>query len=204
MRKRKHWFLPENPDVLRTLVAQADLTVAGAVAFAAWAGGDLAQEEQVRACEHQADEVRRQLSQQLRQAFSTPVDQEDLFTLSERLDAVLNGLKNVVREADSYALEPDTAIASLAAEIETGVQHLRTAIDHLAKDGDVATREADEAVSAERRMEKIYRRAMRDLLAVDDLHVVVTRGELYRRTLEVGERLTRVADRVWYAVVKEA
>jgi len=32
----------------------------------------------------------------------------------------------------------------------------------------------------------------------------VTRGEFYRRTLEVGERLTRVADRVWYAVVKEA
>ena len=178
--------------------------MAGAIAFASWAGGDLAQQAQVRACEHQADEVRRQLSLQLRQAFSTPVDQEDLFTLSERLDAVLNGVKNVVREADSYPLEPDTAIAAMAGEIATGVQHLRTAIDHLAKDGDVATREADAAVSAERRMEKIYRDAMRGLLAVDDLREVVTRGEFYRRTLEIGERLTRVADRVWYAVVKEA
>lgn len=201
---RKHWFLPQNPDVLQTLTAQADITVAGAIAFASWASGDLAQEAQVRACEHQADEVRRQLSLQLRQAFSTPVDQEDLFTLSERLDAVLNGLKNVVREADSYALEPDAAIAAMAGEIATGVQHLRTAMHHLDQDGDVATREADLAVSAERRMEKIYRDAMRGLLAVDDLREVVTRGEFYRRTLDIGQRLTRVADRVWYAVVKEA
>jgi uncharacterized protein Yka (UPF0111/DUF47 family) len=201
---RKHWFLPQSPDVMQTLRTQADLTVAGAAAFAAWAGGDAPQQAQVRACEHRADEVRRELSLQLRQAFSTPVDQEDLFTLSERLDAVLNGLKNVVREADSYALDPDAAIASMAGEIATGAQHLRTAIDHLAKDAEAATREADAAVSAERRMEKIYRDAMRDLLAVDDLREVLTRGEFYRRTLEIGERLTRVADRVWYAVVKEA
>jgi hypothetical protein len=39
---------------------------------------------------------------------------------------------------------------------------------------------------------------------VDDLREVVGRGELYRRTLEIGQRLTGVADRVWYAVVKEA
>lgn len=200
----KHWFLPQNPDVLATLREQADVTLAGARAFASWADGDLAQEAQVRSCEHKSDEVRRRLSQQLRQAFSTPVDQEDLFTLSERLDAVLNGLKNVVREADSSALEPDAPIAAMAGEIVNAVQHLRTAMGHLDRDGDVATSEADAAASSERRMEKIYRRATRDLIAVDDLREVVSRREFYRRTLEIGERLTRVADRVWYAVVKEA
>jgi len=200
----KHWFLPQNPDVLQTLGEQAEITLAGATAFASWAGGDLTQESQVRACEHQADDVRRTLSLQLRQAFSTPVDQEDLFTLSERLDNVLNGLKNLVREADSSALEPDAPIAAMAQEILQGVQHLRTAMDHLIKDSDVATREADAAVATERRMEKIYRKAMRDLLAEQDLREVVARREFYRRTLEIGERLARVADRVWYAVVKEA
>jgi uncharacterized protein Yka (UPF0111/DUF47 family) len=200
----KHWFLPQNPNVLQTLREQAEITLAGAIAFASWADGDPTQEAQVRACEHQADEVRRQLSTQLRQAFSTPVDQEDVFTLSERLDAVLNGLKNIVREADSVDLEPDAAIAAMAGEIVTGVHHLRTALGHLDTDGDVATREADAAVAAERRMEKIYRNAMRSLLAVDDLREVVSRREFYRRSLEIGERLTRVADRVWYAVVKEA
>jgi uncharacterized protein Yka (UPF0111/DUF47 family) len=200
----RHWFLPQNPDVMGTLARQADVTVAGANAFAAWAGGDLTQQAQVRDCEHQSREVRRQLSTQLRQAFSTPVDQEDLFTLSERLDAVLNGLKNVVREADSYPLEPDAATAAMAGEIATAAVHLSTAVRHLATEADVATREADAAVAASRRMETSYRDAMRGLHDVDDLRELMIRGELYRRTLEVGERLTRVADRVWYAVVKEA
>jgi uncharacterized protein Yka (UPF0111/DUF47 family) len=200
----KHWFLPANPDVLKTLEEQARVTLAGANAFAAWAGGDAAQEAQVRSCEHAADEVRRTLSLQLRQAFSTPVDQEDLYTLSERLDAVLNGLKNVVREAESCALAPDQPVAEMAAEIVAGVQHIVTAVPHLSHDGDVATTEADAAVGSERRMEKIYRHAMRDLLANEDLREVVARRELYRRTLEIGERIARVADRVWYAVVKEA
>lgn len=200
----KHWFLPQNPDVMRTLLEQADVTVAGSLAFTSWAGGDQAQEAQVRALEHEADEVRRRLSIELRQAFSTPVDQEDLFTLSERLDAVLNGLKNVVRDAESFAIQPDPPIAAMAGEIQAGVQHLRTAIEQLASNGDLATREADAAVSAERQMEKTYRDAMRRLISAEDLHQVLARGELYRRTLDIGDRITRVADRIWYAVVKEA
>lgn len=201
---KKHWFLPQNPDVLRTLLTQAEVTVSASIAFSAWAGGEHEQQAQVRACEHQADEIRRQLSTQLRAAFSTPIDQEDLFTLSERLDAVLNGLKNVVRDAESFALDPDPPILAMAEQIHTGVQHLCIAIEHLATDADVATREADAAVSAERLLEKTYRDAMRGLIAGDDLHEVLARGELYRRTLEIGDRLTRVADRIWYAVVKEA
>ena len=199
----KHWFLPQSPDVMATLLSQADITVAGAMAFRSWARGDLAQEQQVRECEHRADQIRRQLSTELRQAFSTPVDQEDLFTLSERLDVVLNGLKNIVREADSLAVEPDAHLAVMAGDIAAGVQHLRNAIEHLAKGKDLATQEADGAISRERRLEKTYRGAMQGLLGVQDLREVAARGELYRRTLDIGERLTRVADRIWYAVVKE-
>ena len=176
--------------MLQTLAAQADITVAGAIAFA-HGPAETPPGGARRACEHQADEVWRHLSLQLRQAFSTPVDQEDLFTLSKRLDAVLNGLKNVVREADSYALEPDAAIAAMANEIATGVQHLRTAMGHTDKDGDVATaREADAAVSAERRMENSTRRDAWPPRRGRPSREVMTRGEFYRRTLDIGQRLT--------------
>jgi uncharacterized protein Yka (UPF0111/DUF47 family) len=188
---------------MATLMSQADITVAGADAFSSWANGDVEKQHEVRDCEHLADQVRRQLAVELRQAFSTPIDQEDLFTLSERLDAVLNGLKNIVREAESVAQEPDAPMAAMADEIATASRHLRSAIAQLTTGKDAATREADETVSCERRMEKIYRTAMRGLLVVEDLREVTARGELYRRTLDIGERLSRVADRIWYAVVKE-
>jgi hypothetical protein len=49
------------------------------------------------------------VAKQLRTAFSTPLDQEDLCILSERLGAVLTAAKNVVREAEVLALDLDQA-----------------------------------------------------------------------------------------------
>jgi uncharacterized protein Yka (UPF0111/DUF47 family) len=201
---KSHWFLPETPDVLGTLGEQAEITVAGIGAFAAWAHGDLAQEAQVRAAEHDADRVRRELQLQLRRAFSTPIDQEDLYTLSELLDSVINSAKNIVREAELLALLPDAPTAAMVDEMAKGVTHVRTALGHLTDDGDIATSEADLALATERKMEKIYRQAMRELLAMDDFRKAMSLRELYRRVLEAGERLAAVAERIWYAVVKQA
>jgi uncharacterized protein Yka (UPF0111/DUF47 family) len=200
---RSHWFLPETPDVLGTLAAQADITVTGIGAFAAWAHGDADQEREVRDAEHRADQVRRDLQTQLRHAFSTPVDQEDLYSLSELLDSVLNAAKNIVREADALGVAPDAPAAAMADDLAEGLGHLRVALDHLTGDGDTATHEADAALAAERRMEKVYRQAMHELAAVEDLRRAMALRELYRRVLEAGERLAAVAERVWYAVVKE-
>ena len=177
---KKLWFLPEMPDVMATLREQGDITVEAASAFTAWAGGDQAKQLVVRDCEHRADTVKRALSMQLRAAFSTPIDQEDLFTLSERLDVVLNAVKNVVREAEAISTPPDAVVEQMASEL------------------------ADQINARESAMEKIYRAGMQELSSGDDVREIINRRELYRRTLETGERMARVADRIWYAVVKEA
>ncbi len=200
----KHWFLPDTPDVLSTLGRQADVTVTGLVAFAAWAHGDDAAARTVRTCEHDADAVRRELAVQLRAAFSTPLPQEDLFALSQLLDAVLNRAKNVVREAELLDLPPDGSVAAMADAAADGVRQLALGIGALTGTDETATVAADAAIAAERRMEKVYRVGMHDLLAHTDVADVVARREIYRRVLEVGEQVDDVAERIWYAVVKEA
>jgi uncharacterized protein Yka (UPF0111/DUF47 family) len=201
---KRHWFLPETPDVLATLARQAEITVEGMAAFAAWAGGDAESAQAVRTNEHAADAVRRELAKQLRAAFSTPVSQEDLFALSELLDAVLNHAKDVVREADLLDLTPDQPVAVMAEAAAEGVRHLATGLVSLTATDDTATAAADAAIAAERQMEKTYRGAMRDLLADQDVGRVIAHREIYRRVLEVGERVENVAERIWYAVVKES
>ncbi len=200
----RHWFMPETPDVRATLGRQAEITVAGLAAFAAWAHGDPEGEQAVRSHEHEADVVRRELARQLRAAFSTPLSQEDLFSLSELLDAVLNRAKDVVREAELLDLPPDAAVATMAEAAADGVRHLAQGLAALTAPDETATVAADAAIAAERRMEKTYRAAMRDLLADPDVRGVMARREIYRRVLEVGERVEDVAERIWYAVVKEA
>jgi uncharacterized protein Yka (UPF0111/DUF47 family) len=198
----KRWFLPHTPDLIGLLRQQAQVTVRGIEAFKAWSTGELERAGEVRSAEHEADDVRRQLQGELRAAFSTPLDAEDLYELSERLDTVLNGAKNAVREAEVMAMEPDRPMAEMGAQIADGVRHLAAAYGGLGRDPDRATTEANAAIKCERVLERSYRAAMSALLCDGDISYVVGRRELYRRYARVGEQIVRVAHRVWYAVVK--
>jgi hypothetical protein len=82
---------------------------------------------------------------------------------------------------------------------------LASAFDALAAgNAEEATAQADAAVKCQRRLEREYRRAMSDLIAVDDLSEVTARRELYRRLARTSDSLVAVAERVWYSVLKES
>ncbi len=199
-----HWFLPHTPDLIGLLKAQADVTIRGMDAFAAWSAGDKAKGDELRQAEHDADDARRNLQRELRAAFSTPLDPEDIYELSERLDIVLNAAKNAVREADVMDLVPDAALAQMAAQATAGIRHIADAFAVITKGGDAATMEADAAIKCEREIERLYRTAMSGLREVSDVCEVTAWREMYRRYARIGEALVLVAERVWYAVVKEA
>jgi uncharacterized protein Yka (UPF0111/DUF47 family) len=206
--KPSRWFLPENPDVLDMLCRQAAITCEGMAALVGWANAEPDAAERVRDLEHRADDTKRELRLALTNAFITPIDAEDLYVMSERLDAVLNGAKDTVREAEVMAMKPDEAVVAMAALLADGASHLATAFERLGSDqrGKIAvsaTEAADAAVKSQRRLERVYREAASALLAVDDLREVMGRRELYRRLSRVSETLVEAADRVWYATVKE-
>jgi len=99
--------------------------------------------------------------------------------------------------------------------LREGTMNLSRAFDGIsAGDNDgrrVATAAADDATKCARRMEKVYRGAMSSLLEHDRdgspdgdrVREVMGRRELYRRLSRIAETIVDVADRVWYAAVKE-
>jgi uncharacterized protein Yka (UPF0111/DUF47 family) len=205
---KRSWFLPDRPDVLGLLRRQAEVTGEGMGALVDWANQVPGAAERVRELEHQADQVKRELRMALTTAFTTPVDAEDLYVMSERLDAVLDGAKDTVRESEVMGIAPDQAAAAMATLLSEGVGHLAAAFQQLGPDrrdkGVGPTEAADAAVKSQRRLERAYREAASALLAVDDLREVIGRRELYRRFSRVSETLIEAADRVWYATVKES
>lgn len=205
--KGTRWFLPESPDVIGMLQSQADITAKGMTAFAAWAAGDESRAEEVRAAEHECDEVRRKLVDAVSEAFTTPLEPEDLFQLSRDLDKVINGAKNTVREAEAMEVPPDQATADMAVLLAEGVEHLRTAftfLDGNGKSAVPATEAADAAVKSQRSLERIYREAAGVLLQFTDVRIVTARREFYRRISAISDDIVSVADRIWYSRVKES
>lgn len=202
MRPLRRWFLPGTSNIVGLLVAQGRVTIEGMEAFQRWADGQPGAVAEVRELEHRADDARKTVQREVQAAFVSEVSPENAFDLSQRLDEIINVAKNLVREAEVLAMPPDPPISEMAHLALEGVTALVTAIGKLG-DSKGATEGADIAIKTQRRIERVYRRAMSDLLEVDDLREVMGRRELYRRCVRMGDRINAAADRIWYAVVKE-
>ncbi len=201
----KHWFLPRSPDVLAKLIEQTSVTVAGLDALTAWAGGESEAANRLRDLEHQGDERKRELRRALTEAFSTPLEPEDIFELSRGIDEILNEAKNLVAEAESMRTEPDPAMTKMAEELADGTKYLAEAIALIGRgQRTAATEVADRAVKQQRHLQHTYRKAMSALVAEQDLRELGARRELYRRLARSGDEMVRVAERVWYSVLKES
>ncbi len=201
--KVQRWFLPDSPDVIGMLRRQLDVTTEGVDALVEWARGDASKAEVVRALEHRGDEHKRELEAALTTAFTTPLEPEDLYTLSRGIDWILNLSKDLVRESEVMACPPDPPLAEMCAALAESVHLLSDAVQLLGTKSDDATEKANAALRAQRQIEKVYREAMASLVGIDDMREVMSRRELYRRVARIGEVVVDVAERVWYAVVKE-
>ena len=204
----RHWWrivLPAAPDVLALLVAQGEITASGLTAFAAWSrDGEHESAATVRSVRHAAFDARRELLEALRAALSTPIDQEDLYTLSERIDRILNEARNAVREAEVLGWTPDAHAALMGAQLADGTDAIVEGFRLLRKDPEAAGRQSDAASDAVHHVERDYRLAMAELLKVDDLRAVLAAQDIYRRYLHVAEAVVAVADRLWYTVLRGA
>jgi hypothetical protein len=201
--KTQRWFLPESPDIIGMLQRQLEMTTEGVDALVEWARGDASKADLIRSLEHQGDEHKRELEAALTTAFTTPLEPEDLYTLSRGIDWILNLSKDLVRESEVMLCPPDPPLAEMCAALAESVHLVSDAVQLLGERSEAATEKANAALRAQRQIEKVYRDAMAALVEIDDLREVMSRRELYRRVARMGEAVVDVAERVWYAVVKE-
>src|SRR5579872_1136686 len=60
---------------------------------------------QIIALEHKGDEIIHEILTRLNQTFITPLDPEDIHSLSSRLDDVLDGIEDAVHRMVAYRLD---------------------------------------------------------------------------------------------------
>ena len=81
--------------------------------------------------------------------------------------------------------------------------HIDEAIAHLGSDSDAATEAADAALDDRTGIAQAYYQGMAALLEVEDMRERISRRELYRRCARIGEGVVDVAERIQYAIVKQ-
>lgn len=164
--------------------------------------GDPATGLKIRQDEHEADHIKVRNLHTLNEAFSTPIDREDLYRAIIDLDEIVNYCKTTVSEMDVLTLAPDKHCLEMAMHIKLGADALALGYGKLAKQPGAAAEDADTARKAERKVEKIYRRAIAELFQGDDYIHMFKRREIYRHLSNAADRMANCANTLHDIVVK--
>ena len=94
--------------------------------------------KEIKTLEHQGDELIHELFTRLNQTFITPLDPEDIHSLSTRLDDVLDGIEDAVHRMVSYQVNPiPLGMVQLSEMIYTSTRALKKAFEALDKGKEV-------------------------------------------------------------------
>lgn len=156
----------------------------------------------IRRDEHEADQIKVRNLHTLNEAFSTPIDREDLYRAIIDLDEVVNYCKTTVSEMDVLALAPDKHCLEMAMHLKLGVDALALGYAKLSQQPAAAASDADAARKAERRVEKAYRRAIAELFQGDDYIHMFKRREIYRHLSNAADRMANCANTLHDIIVK--
>ncbi len=186
------------------LTEQASITLEGMEALEKWIeeGAD-GRCQTVRDLEHKADKHKLRLESALVATLITPIDREDIYDLSHRLDEVINCAKRTVREMEALEVRPEgTVLHKMAGTLVEGSRSLLISFTNLASDLSEAANQASLARKADSKLEKIYRRAMQELFQSDDVKDIMRKGEVYRTMIIAGHRIDVVGEKLSHVIVK--
>lgn len=201
-------FKPKPNKFLQLLVEQADLTAKGLDLLKGYLkkrNSSLA--KQVMETEKQADEVRKVLIDELMRTFITPIDREDIFTLSRAIDDVLDYANTTVDEMEILDVPPTPFMVKMASLLHESAQEIHLAVQRLQDNHPgVAADHAQHAKGFENQVEAIYREALADLFRgpknFDHVMDMFKSREVYRHLSNAADREDEAANVVADIVMK--
>ncbi|MFC1879443.1 DUF47 domain-containing protein [Chloroflexota bacterium] len=205
---RKLFKRPRNK-FIALIIEQAEITVRGLDLLKEYMetrSHDTA--ELLKATEKEADEVRRILVDELNRTFITPIDREDIFSLSRTIDDMIDYAYTTVDEMDILKVKPTKYMTEIASLLRKAAHEIHLATLRLDEHPNVATEHAQRAKSLENRVENLYREALADLFSgpEDIKHVVkmLKTREVYRHLSNTADQGDEAANIIWDIVVKMA
>lgn len=204
---KSSWFSrligPEN-DFYGMLTEQAKITLEGVEALETWINsGTLDRCQTVRDLEHKADLHKLRLEKMLVESLITPIDREDIYDLSHRLDEVINCAKRTVREMEALQVNAEgTALSKMANCIVEGSRCLLVSFTNLNADLSEAASQASLARKTDNKLDKLYRKAMPELFELDDVKRIMKTSEVYRAMITSGQKIEHVGEKLSHVIVK--
>jgi predicted phosphate transport protein (TIGR00153 family) len=203
----KEFFKPRQDKFVQSLIAQSEITLQGMAALESYMKKRSERHAiAVTQAEKDADEVRRILIDDLNRTFVTPMDREDIFSLSRAIDDVMDYAYSTVEEMQLFDVEPNDFLRRIVSLLHDAANEIHLAMLRLKENPGVASEHASRAKALENRVERVYREAVADLFSgPDDVHHVMEMlklREIYRHLSNCADRGDAAANVIHDIVVK--
>jgi uncharacterized protein Yka (UPF0111/DUF47 family) len=143
--------------------------------------------------------------------FITPIDREDIYTLSMTIDHILDYVKNTMRELEVLQVKPDDCMRNMVEQLGKGAISLAHGLELFQQGRASEIREAVVTRQLERYVEKLYREVLAEMFQGPEYQALTGGGEqttalacldfvverMKRR--EVYRHLSNAADRMAHA-----
>jgi len=195
-------IFPLEHDFYGMLSWQAKKTLEGVGAFVDWLQEDPPTDPvRLEEMEDEVDNLRYALEERLIDAFSTPFDRQDIYSLSRQMDYILNYAKDCAREMYAFGVGPDEPILMMARALLRGTERVTTMVQAMGTDQRRVRQTIPDARTSIREIEDTYVQAMADLFATDNPMAALRRREIYYRLRDAGRALRATVDILHRAVV---
>jgi predicted phosphate transport protein (TIGR00153 family) len=160
---------------------------------------------QIAVLEQKGDKVMHDIYTRLNQTFITPLDPEDLHSLSSHLDDVLDGLEDASYRMVAYHIDPIPApVIAVCELLDACSQQLKRAFEALNKDQKLLD-PCIEINRIEEDVDEIVRQAVKELFEKEkDPIQVIKLKEVYDILEETTDYCEDVADALQNVIVKNS
>lgn len=203
----KRLFKSEPNKFLALLAEQANCTLQGVESLVEYLENPTEEcAAKIKRLEREADEVRRILIAELNQTFVTPIDREDIHSLSRNIDDIIDYAYSTVGEMDILDVAPNDFMRRIASLLVEATNEIYLGVLRLADHPSVAEDHAMRAKAMENRVEWVYREALAALFQMpqDVEHVVemLKLREIYRHLSNAADQGDAAANVLSDIVVK--
>ena len=158
----------------------------------------------VRTVEREADELRRILIEELDKTFVTPIDREDIYSLSRAVDDIVDYANTTVDEMEIYEVTGDAHIKEMVDILRKAAGEINDAVKILKDYPKIASEHAVQAKAYENTMERAYHVALADLFKGNDTVYMLKMREIYRHLSNAADRGDEAANIISSIVMKHS
>lgn len=203
----KRFIKPKQSNFLQMLVKQGEYAIMSVEALQAYFKKQSDKKStKARQIEKEADEVQRILVHDLQQTFVTPIDREDIFSLSRAIDNFIDYVYDTVEELEIFEIEASEAVLEIAAMLLEMANELHLALQRLLDHPGVAAEHARRVKAVENQVEDAYRRNLAHLFQgpenIQHVMDMLKMREVLRHLSNAADQGDKAADIIMDIVVK--